>query len=172
MSGPFGGLGADPLTLLARQIFFFAKMQSESTSPFNLPRKVQLSPGIFTKSVCFYVEISQSQFNLSLGRSWGVLGETWGLPGSTGQALKADFVAILRGCATWGFIGQALESRFCRYFTWVRHLGLHWASLGKQILSLFHVGAPLEAWQAHFVAIRSGCAAVEHKTGTGQHRIA
>ena len=107
---------------------------------------MQLWPGIFTKSVCFYVEISQSQSNLSLGRSWGVLGETWGLPGSIGQSLKADFVVILCGCATWGFIGLALESRFCRYFAWVRHLGLHWASFGKQILSLFCVGAPLEAF--------------------------
>ena len=76
---------------------------------------------------------------------------------------NADFVAISRGCATLGLFCLALECRSCRYFTWVRHLGPVLLGSGMQILSLFHVGAPLwacsaELWSADPVAISRRCA--------------
>ena len=60
-------------------------------------------------------------------------------------------------------IYQTLECRSCRYFTWVRHFGPVLLGSGMQILSLFHVGAPLwacyaELWHADLVTISRRCA--------------
>ncbi len=56
-----------------------------------------------------------------------------------GRAWDADLVAICGTPALLACVGEGLGCRFCRYLRYSRSLGVSWAGLGKQILSLFAV---------------------------------